>query len=335
MTDEFLTPEGIYGQFIRKVISKDEAIRRLISLFEGSDDAKLRARSLETLDKIVFEKGEIFKFLESCVISDGDWLVRATAAEIMIKSFPLKGETPIKWAIDNDKSYPCVFRIFKALENTKKNENNEILDYMKNKFSKKYQAQHDLNNREALTLGMLDMIRSDSEVIGEIEPDFNFKVENGHVVELNMEGYQYDIFEGLEMFPKLKSLEIMGEKLQKVKNLEALANLKTLYIYDAKIEDIKMFENLGNLEELGLYNNNISNTGGIEKLKHLKRLDLGCNPIINIDGLEKLADLTFLNIHFNSGSGPVSAEKRKKFELIKNKILSNRARNIMMYLFLD
>lgn len=333
--DEFLTPEGIYDQVINKTISKDEAMGRLISLFEGSDDVRLRAKSLEILDTIVLEKDEIFKFLESCLISDEDWIVRATAAEILIKTFPVKSETPIKWAIDNDKSYPCVFRIFKALENTKKGDSNIILDYIEDKFSKKYQKQFDLGKGEAIVLGMLDMIRSDSGVFGEIEPEYNFKIEDGHVVELNIEGFQYDVFEGLDMFPKLKCLEIMGEKLQVVRNLDTLANLKTLYIYDAKIESMKMFELLENLEELGLYNNQIADTSGIEKLTDLKRLDLGCNPITSIEGLEKLTDLTFLNIHFNSGSGPVSEEKRKQFESIKNKILSNRARNIMMYLFLD
>ncbi len=335
MTDDFLTPEGIYDQIISKAISKEEAIGRLISLFEVSDDAGLRAKSLEALDKIVLEKDEIFKFLESCLISDGDWIVRATAAEILIKTFPIKSETPIKWAIDNDKSYPCLFRIFKALENANQGNNHDILDCIKDKFSKNYQTQFDLDKREATILGMLDMMRNDSDVTGEIEPDFNFKVEDGHLVELNVEGFQYNVFEGLEIFPKLKSLEIMGEKLQIVKNLETLANLKTLYIYDAKIEDVKMFENLENLEELGLYNNKITDTSGIENLKHLKKLDLGCNPITNIDGLNKLVDLHFLNIHFNSGSGPVSEEKKKQFEAIKNKILNNRARNIMMYLFLD
>jgi len=333
--DEFLTPEGIYDQIITKLISRDEAIGRLISLFEGSDDIRLRARSLEILDKIVLEKDEIFKFLESCLISDGDWIVRATAAEIMIKTFPIKSETPIKWAIDNEKSYPCMLKIFKALENTKRDDTNNLLSFIEDKFLKKYQEQFNLNKREAIVLGMLVLIRSDFELFGEIEPDFKFKVEDGHVVELNIEGFQYEIFEGLEMFPMLKSLEIMGEKLQIVKNLEILTNLKTLYIYDAEIESIKMFESLETLEELGLYNNKISDTSGIEKLTHLKKLDLGCNPITSIEGLDKLTDLTFLNIHFNSGSGPVSEEKRKKFETIKNKILSNRARNIMMYLFLD
>ena len=333
--DEFLTPEGIYDQFISKTISKDEAMRRLISLFEGSDDIGLRAKSLEILDKIVLEKDEIFKFLESCLISDENWIVRATAAEILINIFPIKSEAPIIWAIDNDKSYPCVFRIFKALENTKNGDSNVIIDFMESKFLKKYQKQFDLYWNEAMVLGMLDMIRSDSEIVGDLEPDFSFKVEEGHVVELNMEGIQYEVFEGLDMFPKLKNLEIMGEKLQIVKNIERLANLKTLYIYDAKIESIRMFENLENLEELGLYNNKISDTSGIEKLKHLKKLDLGCNPITNIEGLEKLNDLNFLNIHFDAGSGPISVEKRRQFETIKNKVLSNKARNIMMYLFLD
>jgi hypothetical protein len=335
MTDEFLTPEGIYDQVISKVISKDEAIGRLISLFEGSDDVGLRAKSLETLDKIVFEKDDIFKFLESCLISDGDWIVRATAAEILIKTFPIKSETPIRWAIDNDKSYPCVFRIFRALKNINNGDNAEILSFIEDKFFKKHQVQFDLDRNEMIILGMLDLIRNDPEVVGEIKPDFNFKVEEGHIVELNIEGFQYEVFEGLEMFPKLKSLEIMGEKLKIVKNLETLTNLKSLYIYDAKIENVKMFKNLENLEELGLYNNKISDTKGIENLTNLKRLDLGCNPITNIDGLDMLVDLHFLNIHFNSGSGPVSDEKKKQFEAIKNKILNNRARNIMMYLFLD
>lgn len=333
--DEFLTPEGIYDQVICKNISKDEAMGRLISLFESSDDARLRARSLEILERILLEKEETFKFLESCLISDENWIVRATAAEILIKNFPIKSEAPIKWAIDNDKSYPCVFRIFRAIRDTNNDESKVILGFMKDKFLKNYQKQFDLNWREAIVLGMLDLIRNDSIEGGEIQPDFNFRVEQGHVVELNLEGIQFDIFEGLDMFPKLKNLEIMGENLQIVKDIEALVNLMKLYIYDAKIESIKMFESLGNLEELGLYNNNISETNGIEKLTNLKKLDLGCNPITSIEGLEKLNELNYLNMHFDTGSGPASEEKRKQFEKITNKVLKNKARNIMMFLFLD
>ena len=61
MTDDFLTPEGIYDQIISKAISKEEAIGRLISLFEVSDDAGLRAKSLEALDKIVSHYRLAFK----------------------------------------------------------------------------------------------------------------------------------------------------------------------------------------------------------------------------------------------------------------------------------
>ena len=335
IVDDFLTPEGIYEHFFSNTLSKDEATERAISLFESSDDSKFRARCLETLDKIVLEKEKIFKFLESCLISDENWIVRATAAEVLINSILIKSESPIKWAIENDKSYPCVFRIFKALEDTKKDDSNVFLNLMKDKFIKNYQKKFNLNWREAIVLGMLDMIRNDPEVGGEIKPDFSFKVEQGHVVELTMEGIQYDEFEGLELFPKLKILEIMGENLQIVKNIEVLINLTTLNVYDAQIESIKMFESLENLEELGLYNNKITDTSGIEKLKNLKKLDLGCNPITSIEGLDKLNDLNFLNIHFDAGSGPISEEKRKEFEKITNKVLNNKARTIMMYLFLD
>ena len=57
---------------------------------------------------------KFFNLLENCLISDDNEFVRVTAAKIIALSFPKKGITPLKWALENETS-PLVLQTISKL----------------------------------------------------------------------------------------------------------------------------------------------------------------------------------------------------------------------------
>ena len=200
-------------------------------------------------------------------------------------------------------------------------------------------------------------------------PDNRFEVDKrGHIVSLNLGGGwisrmgKYGIvnpltniihlefdknsiklskIEGLEHFPKLRSLDLMDNnikkiegldtlklekldlsfnKIGKIENLDKLSNLKELYLGYNHIENIEELDRLTKLERLILSSNKIRRIRGLEKLSKLKVLALDNNQISRIENLEQLSQLESLNISDNKIT---KIENLDHFSKLKRLIIDN------------
>jgi len=97
-----LTPESIYKDYRNKALDKRSASDLLISIIENSNDELLRVKCMELLQRIGDTDPEVFKLLESLLISDSNESIRIAAFEA-IKIFSLKAINPVKYAIKREK----------------------------------------------------------------------------------------------------------------------------------------------------------------------------------------------------------------------------------------
>ena len=83
----------------RNNMSKSEAINVLTSLIEGSNPGEVRAKYLNMFEKLSLKNKKVFMFIEHLLVSDESQVVRATAAEVIMKLFPEDSVIPLKWMI--------------------------------------------------------------------------------------------------------------------------------------------------------------------------------------------------------------------------------------------
>ncbi|MFW9970326.1 MAG: leucine-rich repeat domain-containing protein [Candidatus Odinarchaeota archaeon] len=91
--------------------TKEDAIQLLISLIEGSDNIKIRLKSIETLQKLNIQNENIFKIMENCLISDENAIVRASVMKFIIQNYLEDGFSALRWVIKHEKS-PLVLNLF-------------------------------------------------------------------------------------------------------------------------------------------------------------------------------------------------------------------------------
>ncbi len=97
--------------------------------------------------------------------------------------------------------------------------------------------------------------------------------------------------ENLEHLPRLESLWLGRNKLEKIQNLHGLVNLKRLSLQSNRITEITGLDHMQGLEELYLSHNGLSSMDGIQNLRNLKVLDLAVNKIQHLEQLENLVNL--------------------------------------------
>jgi hypothetical protein len=182
------------------------------------------------------------------------------------------------------------------------------MELMRERFVYEFSDTLDISEREAFGLGMLNIMKGDPKANGELEFSMGFKIRGGYVVDLLMEGVQYEELDGLDLFPNLETLEIMGEKLERIINLESLEKLQRINIYYTRIKNIESFKNLFNLKTLALAGNEITSIENIENLINLEQLDLRSNNIARLDGIEYLKSLKDFNPPNIGPTEPLSTE---------------------------
>lgn len=117
---------------------KKRATDLLKILIEQSNNEETRLESIERLAKIQIKNkrtnNQIFKILESCVISDENPRVTFAAAEFLVKKFHTKAIQPITWKIRNEKSG---FYLIKFLNLIKTLNVNHFRDLIKEIYGEK------------------------------------------------------------------------------------------------------------------------------------------------------------------------------------------------------
>ncbi len=103
----------------------------------------------------------------------------------------------------------------------------------------------------------------------------------------------------ISQLTKLRSLELISNKINDVSALSNLTNLARLRLDKNNISDISALKNLTNLRVLFLDENNIADIYALSLMKNMERLSLHTNKIHNISPLLQLTELTQLNIANN------------------------------------
>ncbi|NHJ22528.1 MAG: leucine-rich repeat domain-containing protein [Candidatus Lokiarchaeota archaeon] len=129
-----------------------------------------------------------------------------------------------------------------------------------------------------------------------------YSLENGLITGLKLWGLgirRLSEIGHLKYITNLEFLDVSETDLEVVDGLERYPKLKSLELGKNKISEIKGLNNLVNLEILDISNNKVKEIGGLYDLKKLKVLHLAFNQIEEINGLENLQDLETLILDHN------------------------------------
>ena len=310
---EQLTPEKIHKNYLNGDINKEDSVDLLISLIDGSEDAKVRTTSIDALQKIEYKDGNIFKVLENHLISDENANVRASAAKMIILNHLEEGLEPLKWTIQHDKSPLVLNSIFETLERNKK-EKYEILEKDLSHFLDIFASNLGVKYEEARFFLDLEAIFAEDKRNYEINPFYykNFEdlynwrdsepwlvIKNEHVEILNLNFFNWkfvkDNEELINSFSKLKYLDIYLNIIRKYNNpnndyiripesIGKLTSLKKLVLARNNLKFIpKSIRNLNVLLELDLSHNQFQKIPQVLKyLVSLEKLNMEYNFIQNI-----------------------------------------------------
>ncbi|KAM6969606.1 leucine-rich repeat-containing protein 9 [Tautogolabrus adspersus] len=105
---------------------------------------------------------------------------------------------------------------------------------------------------------------------------------------------------GLNFFPRLCQLTIVGQSINHIDGLECCTLLQELWVVQCNLTEISGVENCQQLKKLYLYNNHICEIKNLQMQGDLEVLWLNNNCISQIQGLNSLQNLKELNLADNN-----------------------------------
>ena len=149
------------------------------------------------------------------------------------------------------------------------------------------------------------------------------------VFTLNLHGQKIQKIYNLDKFTHLRCLDLSCNLLQKIESLESNAYLCELKLYSNRITQISGISGLKKLVQLSLQMNRISNLGkGLKGLSKLEMLRLDLNSLTQIDanenlyGCDSLVDLNLANNSIEEIYNLTRIHKLEKLDLTNNRISS-------------
>ena len=323
----YLTPDEIYQKYKNKEIKKSVAIALIRGKIIKSKKSKDMERIFDLYELFDLNPKQYYSLLSSLTPAGKNEYIREKAYRFIIRDYFERCKDSLKYTVINENKFRVISAIYTELSKKNTNDAQKLIDILEKRFSWKHTSLYDVNSKEAMGLGIIELIFG-GVGIGVTEPCaledccINFRAENGHVVSLSAITVDIPLLEILLIFPELKSLtfemnslneieyigrlhklehlEIAYTNLSEIKNIETLINLKTLILNGNKIKSIKGLENLVNLEKLELEENQIKEIENLGNLRNLKYLALAENEITEIKGLENNNNLELLALSGNN-----------------------------------
>ncbi len=316
----YKNPRKIYEALRKGEIDKNSAADLLIYLIENADMVGTRIESIKTLQKIGNKSDKVFSILENLMISDSYEEIRTLAAITLKFLFKEKALSPLKWALDNEKSWQFLLDIVSyiseinndhakaiLIEKIKKFENYQFTKNLSPLFKTKEIYKFGANNLTHIINNYI-VIQYFKEALKEI----NYRVEKGLVTELNLSFASEKYFgwkvlkylsSFLGYFNELCKLELRSNQIGKFPN--SIFSLNSLKFIDLSHNNINTLpegiRTLKCLEYLNLRYNNLKEIpNSINSLTNLKTLDLKHNKLSTLPStIGKLTSLEVLNLHGN------------------------------------
>ena len=283
--EKFLSPETIYSGLKNKEINRNIAYDQLISLIEGSNNPKIRSESISVLTQLKVHDPNLFKIIESALLSDESPYVRKSAVNLIGHQFLKEGLDTLTWVVQHENSplvLKAIFDLNLDLTDTRlKSLNKELGEYLA---------------KIALVVGV---ISNEAKFILDLEALFAQNEEN-YVLELT--SYQF--------YKDLKDSKL-GEFWLTIKNkhIESLSFNHFNWKYLKQNHD--MFDSISNLQDpivyLNIlrkfhvgYNENFRIPKSISLLTKLRKLNLSKNNIIELPkSMFLLSNLEYLDLSYN------------------------------------
>ena len=245
---------------------------------------------MRIIGKINYKNEQIFKILETSLISDEIQEIRTLSSEIILNQYFHEGLNTLKWVIMNEKSTQ-VLSHFKSILNenvttysTLKNALNLRLNNIASKF--------DIDIEEVpflLDLGI--QLSTDTlfkmnfdDLIYISQENFTCVIENNHIIEINLIYYP-KIPNSIGNLTHLETLYLSCNNFNELPiEFMNLTNIKTLDLSWNEFKEIPdEINNLHSLEEFNISNNFLTEVPGwISTLENLIYLNICGNEIKNV-----------------------------------------------------
>jgi len=292
-----LISNSIFKKFKRGQLDEVSFTNFLITNIELNNQGDLRAQSIEYLRRLKIRSPECFNFLENILISDESPLVRVATVKALLSNFPDKSIKPIKWIIQNDKTY----YINKLISDYLIRHPSPDLKQLRREIDNWLLTTFKVNLKEARVLLELMTLRMDVKEKRAI----TFRANKGHVNSLNIFGLSLKTLPRIiNELKKIIELNIRGNDLQN--DLNGIEHLKKLTMLDLNNNNLhhvpKCISKLKHLTDLNLSRNNIEELPKFfSNLKNLVILDLNQNKFKEIPlELASLPNLKHLDLEDNS-----------------------------------
>ncbi|MHA1845949.1 MAG: leucine-rich repeat domain-containing protein [Promethearchaeota archaeon] len=310
-------PQKILENYHRKLVNKDNALEKILSIIENSESVEDRIESMDILKKLRPEDELVYKILESSILSDSNELVRVHATDAIRELFLERAFPLMKWAYEHETSLSCLIRIVETLGAM---QNAFSRAFLKNRLENipnprfKKEIQQIFENHEEIQDAHLSQILINYLIIDFLEKKFNridYALQDGLITELDLSYIGSQVFstailkklpEVINHLHELKKLDLKINRLSKLS--PSISSLTSLNYMDLSYNKLKSLpESIGNLSLNTLYlrYNQLEHLpSSIGNLMSLKILDLRSNNLKYLpETLGNLKELEILDVHGN------------------------------------
>jgi Leucine-rich repeat (LRR) protein len=310
-------PKEIYEDLKREKIDKSTAVDLLIYLIGNNDNFEIREESIKILQRIGIKHEKIFTVFENVLISDPIPEIRKLGAQSLKELFREKALSPLKWALEHEKSWELLLYIVSTLYEL--NAKSFFIDKIKRLNNYKFikSLTHLIENEEIQNLDiskLVEIIKNYITInyIEETLKEVEYKVLDGLVVDLDLDFISNDTYgwkilkylsEFISVMGNLNKLRLKSNKIGKIPDsIFSLNSITYLDLSHNNLNELQdLFKNLKSLKHLNLGYNQISKIPpSIGSIKNLKLLDLKHNNLKSLpSSIGNLIFLETLNLQGN------------------------------------